>query len=82
MTAEKAVHNTSKIILHLYITFAYHKLVTSQHVGCLKNLLYSREQYIVVSPFNIVFSGCLTSHVINAAKIVLFKSTIKLNNFS
>ena len=28
------------------------------------------------------FSGCLTRRVINAARIVSFKSTIKLNNFS
>ena len=28
------------------------------------------------------FSGCLTRDVINAARIVSFKSTIKLNKFS
>ena len=27
-------------------------------------------QYIVVSPFSFVFSGCLTRHVINAARVV------------
>ena len=47
-----------------------------------KNLLESGEQYIVVSPFSFVFSGCLTRCVINAARIVLFKSAVKLNNFS
>ena len=50
--------------------------------GVSKNLLYSKEQYIVVSSFSIVFSGCLARHVINAARIVLFKSTIKVTNFS
>ena len=33
----------------------------------------SGEQYIVVSQFSSVFSGCLTIGVINAARIVLFK---------
>ena len=47
------------------------------NTGCLKKLLY-----IIVLPFSFVFSGCLTRHVINAARTVLFKSTIKLNNFS
>ena len=37
---------------------------------------------MVVSPFNFVFSGCLTRQIINAARIVLFKFTIKLNNLS
>ena len=50
--------------------------------GCLKKLLYSGEQYIVVTLFSFVFSGCVTRRVINAARIVLFKSTIKLNNLS
>ena len=52
------------------------------NTGCPKNLLYSREQYIVVLLFGFVFSGCLTRRVINAARIVLFKSTIRLNNLS
>ena len=47
-----------------------------------KNLLYSGEQYIVVSLFSFVFSGCVTRRVINAARIVLFKSTIRLSNLS
>ena len=47
-----------------------------------KNLLYSVEQCIVVSLFSFVFSGCLTRRAINAARIVLFKSTIRLNNLS
>ena len=42
--------------------------------GCLKNLLYSREQYIVVSLFSFVSSGCLTRRLINVARIVLLKS--------
>ena len=50
--------------------------------GVPKKLLYSREQYIVVLLFGFVFSGCLTRCVINAARIVLFKSTIRLNNLS
>ena len=50
--------------------------------GVPKNLLYSGEQYIVVSLFSFVFSGCLTRCIINAARIVLFKSTIRLNNLS
>ena len=41
--------------------------------GVPKKLLESGEQYIVVSPFSFVFSGCLTTRVINAARIVLFK---------
>ena len=47
-----------------------------------QNLLESGEQYIVGSPFSFVFSGCLTRPEINAASIVLFKSSMKLNNFS
>ena len=50
--------------------------------GVSKNLLYFGEQYIVVSLSSFVFSGCLTRGVINAARIVLFKSTIKPNNLS
>ena len=56
--------------------------------GVLKSLLYSGEQYIIISLFSYVFSGCLTTHVINAARIVLlqflvlFKTTIRLNNLS
>ena len=38
-----------------------------------KNLLESGEQYTVVSRFRSVFSRCLTTGVINAARIVLFK---------
>ena len=43
---------------------------------------YIHGEQHVVSPFSIVFPGCLTRHVINAARIVLFESTINLNNFS
>ena len=50
--------------------------------GVPKKLLYSGEQYIIVSLFSCVFSRCLTTRVINAARIVLFKSTIRLNNLS
>ena len=50
--------------------------------GVSKNLPYSGEQYTVVSLFSFVFSWCLTRRVINAARIVLFKSTIKPNNLS
>ena len=50
--------------------------------GVPKNLLESGERYTVGSPFHFVFSGCLIRRKINAARIVLFKSTIKLNNFS
>ena len=50
--------------------------------GVSKTLLYSGEQYIVVSLFSFVFPRCLTRRVINASRIVLFKSTIKLNNLS
>ena len=52
------------------------------YTGRLKNLLECREQYIVGSPFSFVFPGCLTRRPINAARIVLIKSTINLNNFS
>ena len=52
------------------------------YTGCLKNLLYSGEQYIVGSLFSFFSSGCLTRRVINAARIDLFKSTIKLINLS
>ena len=48
----------------------------------LKNLLYSGEQYILVSLFSFVFSGCLARRVVNAARIVLFKYTVRLNNLS
>ena len=64
------------------------KSVTGQRRAIMKiqgvpeNLLFSREQYIVVLLFRFVFSGCLTRCVINAATIVLFKSTIRLNNLS
>ena len=44
-----------------------------------KNLLESGEQCIVGSPFNFVFSGCLTRRKINAARIVLFKSRNKVS---
>ena len=44
--------------------------------GVPKNLLESREQYIVVWSLNFVFPGCLTRMVINGARIFLFKSTI------
>ena len=50
--------------------------------GVSKNLLQYGEQYIVVSPISFALSGYLTRRVINAARVVLFKSTIKLNNFS
>ena len=52
--------------------------------GVPKILLYSCHiQYIEVLLFSLFFfSGCLTRRVINAARIVLFKSTIRLNNFS
>ena len=50
--------------------------------GCPKNVLYSGEQYIIVSLFSFVFSGCLRRRVINAARMALFKSTIRLNNLS
>ena len=49
------------------------------NTGCLKKLQKSEEQYIVVSLFSFVFP---TRRVINAARIVLFKSTMKLNNFT
>ena len=38
--------------------------------GVPKNLLESGEQCIVGSPFNFVFSGCLTRRKINAPRIV------------
>ena len=60
--------------LHLFLKFAIQ--------GVPKHLLESREQCIVVLLFNFVFSGCLTRCKINVARIVLFKSTIKLNNYS
>ena len=44
--------------------------------GIATNLLQSREQYIVILQFSFDFSGCLTMRVINAARIVLFKSRI------
>ena len=50
--------------------------------GVPKNLPESGEQCIVGSSFNFVFSGCLTRRKINAARIVLLKSTIKFNKFS
>ena len=50
--------------------------------GVSKNWPESGEQYIVVSPFSFVFPGCLTRRVKNAARIVLSKSTMKLNNFA
>ena len=37
--------------------------------------------YPVGSTLSVVLSGCLTRREINAARIVLFKSTIKLNKF-
>ena len=37
---------------------------------------------LLVRRLVLVFSGCLTRREINAAGIVLFKSTIKLNNSS
>ena len=40
------------------------------------------EQSIVVPQFSYVFAGCLARRVINAARIFLFRSTIKLNNFA
>ena len=48
-----------------------HSYKTIQSVP--KNLLESGEQYIVVSRFSSVSSGCLTRGVINAARTVLFK---------
>ena len=50
--------------------------------GVPNNLIYSREQYIVVLLFGFVLSRCLTRCVINAARIVLFKSTVRLYNLS
>ena len=44
--------------------------------GVSKTLLESMEQYIVVSPFSFVLSGCLTRRLINAPTIVLSKSTV------
>ena len=44
--------------------------------GVPKNLLESREQYIVVSSLSFVFPGCLTRLLIYGARIFLFKSTI------
>ena len=38
--------------------------------GVSKKLLQSEEKYNVSSPFNFVFSGCLTRRKINAARIV------------
>ena len=52
------------------------------NTGCTKKFARSGEQYIVVSRFSSVFSGCLTRSVINAARIVYSNSTIKLNNLS
>ena len=51
-------------------------------LGVPKNLLESGEQYIVGSPFNFVFVRVSDKTKINAARIVLFKSIIELNNFS
>ena len=51
------------------------------YTGCLKKFAIIREQYIVLLLFGFVFSGCLTRRVINAARIVLLKSTIELNYF-
>ena len=57
-------------------------LALSNIQGVPKNLQESGEHYIVSSPFNFVFSRCLIRRKINAARIVLSKSTIKLNNLS
>ena len=50
--------------------------------GVQKNLLESGEQYIVGSLFNFVFVRASDKTQNKCSKIVLFKSTIKLNNFS
>ena len=52
------------------------------NTGCLKKIAIFRGTVLVVWLFNFVFSGCLTRRTINAARIVVFKSTIKLNNLS
>ena len=45
-------------------------------------MLYRVSPKIVVSLFSFVFSGRLTRRVINAERLLLFKSTIRLNNLS
>ena len=50
--------------------------------GCLIKFAIIRGTVHCFLPFSFVFDGCLTRHLINATRIVLFKSTIKLNNSS
>ena len=49
--------------------------------GVSKSLLESGAQYIAIFPFSFDFSGCLTRRIINAARIVLFKSKVYLKSF-
>ena len=51
---------------------------TAGILGVSKDLLYSGEQYVAVSLFSFVFFR-VTRRVINAVRIVLFKSTIKVD---
>ena len=60
--------------LEIGLLWYFSKATTVQGVS--KNLLESGEQYIVVLPLSFVLSGCLTRREIDAARIVLFKSTI------
>ena len=50
--------------------------------GVPKNLLESGHSTLLFHDLVLFFSGCLTRGVINAARIVLLDSTIKLNNLS
>ena len=55
----------------------------SAYTGCLKKFAIIRENStLLFRRLVLFFSRCLTRRVINAARIVLFKSTIKLDNFS
>ena len=58
--------------------YAPFKKIVKGYTGCPKNLLESGEQYTVVLRFSSAFSRCLTGGKINAARIVLFKVHIKV----
>ena len=61
------LNNKELVTLHIY-------------TGCLKKFAEFGEQYIVISPFNVDLSGCLTGGTMNAARIVSLKSNHKPNN--
>ena len=58
-----------------YVPF---KKIVKGYTGCPKKLLESGEQYTVVLRFSSAFSRCLTRGKIYAARIVLFKVYIKV----